>query len=178
MAAFCFCWWDTKRKSGAPKSCPSIKMMVRPGFEPGTFCVLDRCDNQLRHRTVLMARKFVQTTGHLTKLFLYCNGHLRPLGMSFYFIRWNRAFEHEKVINKAGGLVYQRNFAGVSKLLRLLRIFARLVQSSSQMVSHNSPLTNTSSLRARCTVYTLSRADSPRQARAPARTSLRQRRLK
>ena len=25
--------------------------MVRPGFEPGTFCVLDRCDNQLRHRT-------------------------------------------------------------------------------------------------------------------------------
>ena len=27
------------------------KRMVRPGFEPGTFCVLDRCDNQLRHRT-------------------------------------------------------------------------------------------------------------------------------
>ena len=27
------------------------KNMVRPGFEPGTFCVLDRCDNQLRHRT-------------------------------------------------------------------------------------------------------------------------------
>ena len=27
------------------------KKMVRPGFEPGTFCVLDRCDNQLRHRT-------------------------------------------------------------------------------------------------------------------------------
>jgi hypothetical protein len=25
--------------------------MVRPGLEPGTFCVLDRCDNQLRHRT-------------------------------------------------------------------------------------------------------------------------------
>ena len=26
--------------------------MVRPGLEPGTFCVLDRCDNQLRHRTL------------------------------------------------------------------------------------------------------------------------------
>ena len=26
--------------------------MIRPGLEPGTFCVLDRCDNQLRHRTV------------------------------------------------------------------------------------------------------------------------------
>ena len=25
--------------------------MIRPGLEPGTFCVLDRCDNQLRHRT-------------------------------------------------------------------------------------------------------------------------------
>ena len=26
--------------------------MIRPGLEPGAFCVLDRCDNQLRHRTV------------------------------------------------------------------------------------------------------------------------------
>ena len=25
--------------------------MIRPGLEPGAFCVLDRCDNQLRHRT-------------------------------------------------------------------------------------------------------------------------------
>jgi hypothetical protein len=29
------------------------KRMVRPGLEPGAFCVLDRCDNQLRHRTSL-----------------------------------------------------------------------------------------------------------------------------
>jgi hypothetical protein len=27
------------------------RKMIRPGLEPGTFCVLDRCDNQLRHRT-------------------------------------------------------------------------------------------------------------------------------
>ena len=26
--------------------------MIRPGLEPGAFCVLDRCDNQLRHRTL------------------------------------------------------------------------------------------------------------------------------
>ena len=26
--------------------------MIRPRLELGTFCVLDRCDNQLRHRTV------------------------------------------------------------------------------------------------------------------------------
>ena len=29
-----------------------IEKMIRPGLEPGTFCVLDRCDNQLRHRTL------------------------------------------------------------------------------------------------------------------------------
>jgi hypothetical protein len=29
--------------------------MVRPGLEPGAFCVLDRCDNQLRHRTLSRA---------------------------------------------------------------------------------------------------------------------------
>ena len=28
--------------------------MIRPGLEPGPFCVLDRCDNQLRHRTVCL----------------------------------------------------------------------------------------------------------------------------
>lgn len=27
--------------------------MIGPGLEPGTFCVLDRCDNQLRHPTLL-----------------------------------------------------------------------------------------------------------------------------
>ena len=31
--------------------CVREEKMVRPGLEPGTFCVLDRCDNQLRHRT-------------------------------------------------------------------------------------------------------------------------------
>lgn len=28
------------------------KKLVSPGFEPGTFCVLDRCDNQLHHETI------------------------------------------------------------------------------------------------------------------------------
>ena len=32
--------------------------MIRPGLEPGTFCVLDRCDNQLRHRTVVFGLSF------------------------------------------------------------------------------------------------------------------------
>ena len=32
--------------------CLMREKMIRPGLEPGTFCVLDRCDNQLRHRTV------------------------------------------------------------------------------------------------------------------------------
>jgi hypothetical protein len=32
--------------------------MVRPGFEPGAFCVLDRCDNQLRHRTSFLVFVF------------------------------------------------------------------------------------------------------------------------
>ena len=27
------------------------KRLAQPGFEPETFCVLDRCDNQLHHRT-------------------------------------------------------------------------------------------------------------------------------
>jgi hypothetical protein len=43
--------------------------------------------------------------------------------MSFRFIHRNRALEHEKVINKAGGLVYQRNFAGVFVLLLLSTLF-------------------------------------------------------
>jgi len=31
--------------------------------------------------------------------------------MSFFFMHQNGALEHDKVINKAGGLIYQRNFA-------------------------------------------------------------------
>ena len=34
--------------------------MIRPGLEPGTFCVLDRCDNQLRHRTAFRLPPFNQ----------------------------------------------------------------------------------------------------------------------
>ena len=95
--------------------------MVRPGFEPGAFCVLDRCDNQLRHRTSSTSRRVNCPKERLTLILLdYYHGHLWPLGMSFYFIRWNRALELEKVINKAGGLVYQRNFAGVFALLCLM----------------------------------------------------------
>ena len=33
--------------------------MIPPGFEPGTACVLDRSDNQLHHRTIV-----VQITNH------------------------------------------------------------------------------------------------------------------
>jgi hypothetical protein len=71
---------------------PSNKM-VRPGFEPGTFCVLDRCDNQLRHRTLskrypnsipLLALIIVSKSNPLLD---YCislyHGHLWPVGMSF-----------------------------------------------------------------------------------------------
>jgi hypothetical protein len=28
------------------------KIMIPPGLEPGTACVLDRSDNQLHHRTI------------------------------------------------------------------------------------------------------------------------------
>ena len=35
----------------APVVVMTRRKMIRPGLEPGTFCVLDRCDNQLRHRT-------------------------------------------------------------------------------------------------------------------------------
>jgi hypothetical protein len=96
--------------------------MVRPGFEPGTFCVLDRCDNQLRHRTASILRGENCPMDRLRLILLVddYHGHLWPLGMSFRFIHWNRALELEKVINKAGGLVYQRNFAGMFALLRLL----------------------------------------------------------
>ena len=37
--------------------------MIRPGFEPGTTCVLDRCDNQLRHPT-LIDKKTSVTLGY------------------------------------------------------------------------------------------------------------------
>ena len=92
--------------------------MVRPGFEPGAFCVLDRCDNQLRHRTASILAGVNFPKDRLKLILLdYHHGHLWPLGMSFCFIHWSRALELEKVINKAGGLVYQRNFAGVFALL-------------------------------------------------------------
>ena len=37
--------------------------MIRPGLEPGTFCVLDRCDNQLRHRTSAWLAAFRRESG-------------------------------------------------------------------------------------------------------------------
>ena len=46
------------------RSC-SPKRMVRPGLEPGAFCVLDRCDNQLRHRTAPMGKAELSKQAHL-----------------------------------------------------------------------------------------------------------------
>ena len=34
----------------------TAKVMIPPGFEPGTACVLDRSDNQLHHRTNLIGK--------------------------------------------------------------------------------------------------------------------------
>ena len=39
--------------------------MIRPGLEPGAFCVLDRCDNQLRHRTASMDEDELSKHVHL-----------------------------------------------------------------------------------------------------------------
>ena len=145
--------------------------MVRPGFEPGTFCVLDRCDNQLRHRTVSILRgRFVQGTRHLHLHRLLCyHGHLWPLGMSF-------CLSTETVLSSFKGDKQSWRARLSAELCRCvctapssMPMLGRLVQSPSQTVSRNSTLTNTSSLRAHCMVYMLSRADSHRRARAPAR---------
>ena len=114
------CCWREGRVSLCKCKCKGPPKMVRPGFEPGAFCVLDRCDNQLRHRTSLILLGVNCPKTGSTSSFDYYHGHLWPLGMYFCFIHRNRALELGKVINKAGGLVYQRNFAGVFALLRLL----------------------------------------------------------
>ena len=41
--------------------------MIRPGLEPGTFCVLDRCDNQLRHRTASQVRALFNDPSPLSR---------------------------------------------------------------------------------------------------------------
>ena len=35
------------------------RAMIRPRLELGTFCVLDRCDNQLRHRTLTTLKLWI-----------------------------------------------------------------------------------------------------------------------
>ena len=90
--------------------------MVRPGFEPGTFCVLDRCDNQLRHRTASILRG-VNRPKYSLNLFGLLPWLSLASGYVSLFYSLNRALDLEKVINKAGGLVYQRNFAGAFCLL-------------------------------------------------------------
>ena len=40
-----------RAKNEVERSTRRKAKMIRPRLELGTFCVLDRCDNQLRHRT-------------------------------------------------------------------------------------------------------------------------------
>ena len=41
-----------QRRSQTARFKKSKKRMTQPRLELGTFCVLDRCDNQLRHRAL------------------------------------------------------------------------------------------------------------------------------
>ena len=56
--------------------------MIRPGLEPGTFCVLDRCDNQLRHRTVLKWRLYLALASMDTSSGTVCDETVGRKGIS------------------------------------------------------------------------------------------------